>query len=178
MKKSSSQTVTHDILVVIDALTILTKYPKPSTDPDNPTSIMEPEKIIYFITRKENTSVESGLTIMASPSDTLRWRSMTLAGTSGSTLQWYKYAVVIGENLFASPTMQTYDLQLPVPNPSDPLHPQKFQTIIDYYWSVDICNSGTTLYNICFSLTNRRGILHGYFQCKLPVKIVDPQIIS
>jgi hypothetical protein len=156
-----------NVLIAFDAETILAVYPNPSLDPSNPTFVQNADKVIFMMTKKGDTLSGHGastLNFKAQPSDIIRWRETTLERNTGRNIQLYKYQASSGADLLAAPAIQPVNVTIPIPNPTDPVHPTKFQKVADYLWQSTALDTGTVVYTFCFAVLKRDGTPLGYFK--------------
>lgn len=150
---------TIDVLVAIDTTTIMSTYPNPSQDPNNPTFI--DFKYIYMITNSANViSGQAGgeLDLKAQTGDLIRFREYSLSGGFDTTPRFYKFLITdskpAAEELISTPGYRKAVGSTAVPNPTDLAHP-KCQTAENYYWSTEALMPGRVTYHFYFSLNIR-----------------------
>jgi len=151
-----------DILMAVDADTIISSYP-PGT-PSKPTPI--DETMIYLIVRQENGVFGEGtgeLKVTARTLDTLRWQETSLSVNATYSAILYKYAPVGGkQNILSTPYPVVAEVKTPLPVPGNLLHPAT-QTINSYFWSAQAIAEGEITYAFNFMLTDRDNIVQGYY---------------
>lgn len=151
-----------DILMAVDADTIISSYP-PGT-PSKPTPI--DETMIYLIVRQENGVFGEGtgeLKVTARTLDTLRWRETSLSVNATYSAILYKYAPVGGkQNILSTPYPVVAEVKTPLPVPGNLLHPAT-QTINSFFWSAQAIAEGEITYAFNFMLTDRDNIVQGYY---------------
>ena len=102
---------TVQILAVIDAETIMERYPNPSKDENRPTGLSRDDlqKTIYMVTR--HSDVISGqasweLNVGADRGDYLNWRAGSLSLDNFLDVDLYKFNAISGGNLIRDPQLQ------------------------------------------------------------------------
>lgn len=160
-----------DILMVIDAETLVKNYPKGTVQ--NPTVV--PAPLIYLIA--DSKYVDFGqatkeLKIAIKTLDEIRWRSTSLSLESVYYSLLYKFELVHGNPLISEPTPLLADVQVPLPDMHDPLHP-KTQTIKNYFWSSTSLSSGEMTYTFYFMILDRDNTPLGYYFWDPFIKITD-----
>ena len=165
-----------NVLIVFDAETILNTYQTPSIDPTNPTFISDADKVIFMLAKKGDTLSGHGganLDFRAHPSDIIRWRETTLERNTGRNIQLYEYQAFSTEELITAPTIQPVSVTIPIPNPKDPLHPNKFQKVADYLWQSTVLDVGRVAYTFKFAILKRDGSPLGYFKWDPSITITN-----
>jgi hypothetical protein len=165
-----------DVLVTFDVETLMELHPHPSKKPDAPRIIKFPNRVIFMTTEKEDTlSGFSGgkLALKAKPSDVIRWRETTLERNTGNQVYLYQYTATTGKSLLTSPAIQPVEVTIPIPNAKDPLHPEKFQKVADYFWQATVLDVGDVVYTFSFMVMKRDGTILGYFKWDPSITITN-----
>ena len=150
-----------DILMVIDADTIVAGYP-PGTAAQ-PTSIDKP--LIWLVVNQGNAVFGEGskeLKIKARTLDEVRWREATLSLNSASVGVLYKFFALRGDDLLSPPTPLLASVKTRLPNPADPTHPGS-QVVQSYFWSTTVLQPGEVTYAFQFMIVDRDGAVQGYY---------------
>ena len=150
-----------DMLLVVDAETILASYP--AGTPQQPQSIDLP--LIYMTVRQGNAvygQATKELKIKARSLDVLRWRETTLSLNSAYFGLLYRFCTIKGADLLSTPAALLAEVQTPLPDPLDPLHPRT-QTIKSYFWSSTVLGSGSVTYAFYFMILDRDSNVKGYY---------------
>jgi nematocidal protein AidA len=158
---SMSEQSIIDILIAIDAETIIASYP--SGTAATPTSIDTP--LIYMMVAQDDAVFGEGskeLKIRAKTLDVIRWRETTLALNGNYYGILYKFFALKGGELLSPPEPLMAAVQTPLPDPDDPLHP-KIQTVNSYFWSTTVLMAGSTTYAFNFMVLDRSNNVLGYY---------------
>lgn len=169
---------TQDFMIVIDAKAILETNPNPSSDQKNPLLIENPNDVIFILTKQDSDFAStngSNFTVIGGPDNQIQWKETTLTRNTGYNVQFYNYVPVSENKLISSPTMQLFQIRIPVPNPLDPREPTNYQKIIDFTWLATILEteSKTAKYDFSFVIMNREGIAKGYFHFYQTITLVN-----
>lgn len=151
-----------DVLIVIDAETILRTYGT-NTDPTKPAQIAGER--VYMITKKADVisgNAGSELKIAARTLDVVRWRETSLSLNADYDAILYKFVVGSGGTLISPPEAMEVNVNTPLPDPANPLHP-KTQTIKSYFWSSTVLGAGDVAYHFMFMIVDRDGKVKGYY---------------
>ncbi|MEO0731416.1 MAG: inclusion body family protein [Bacteroidota bacterium] len=162
-----------DVLISIDADTILSKYGK-GTDPANPRQITD-KSLIYMITRQDDqVSGNAGaeLNVKAETLDTIRWRETSLTLNAAYSAILYKFVATAGGNLISPPVPLIVEVDEPLPDPNDLLHP-KSQTVKNYFWNCNVLQAGSVTYHFNFMIVDRHGDVQGYYWWDPFITITD-----
>lgn len=160
-----------DVLIAVDADTILTAYP--SGTADAPTSIDKP--LIFMIVRQPNAVFGNGskeLKLSASVLDEIRWRAVSLSLGADNDALLYKFFALRGDSLLSPPTPLLAHVQTPLPDPQDPLHPTT-QAIENSFWTTQVLQQGSVTYAFQFTISNRAGTPLGYYAWDPFITITD-----
>lgn len=171
-----------DVEIVIDTVTLLEKFPAPSTDYKNPTGI-DHTSFSYMIAAKD--FVESGmatgdLVLKAINGDVIRWRSLSLAGNSDHTAVLYEIGWFKGDHVTDKYDAHVGHPYVPIPIIADGKNttPPSFESKIedDYYINATITNRGTENYHVKFYVTvpdrtTGKPKLKGYFYWDPVIKV-------
>lgn len=160
-----------DILMVIDAETLIQQYPKGTAD--NPTVV--PAPLIYLIA--DSSFVDFGqaskeLKIAIKSLDEIRWRSTTTSMNSDYFSLLYKFELKDGDPIISTPTPLLAEVQTPLPNMENPLQP-KTQTIENYFWTSTALSQGEMTYTFYFMVLDRNNNPLGYYFWDPFIKISD-----
>lgn len=160
-----------DILMIIDAETLVKKYPKGTAT--NPTVV--PAELIYLIANAgfvDFGQATKELKIAARTMDEIRWRSATLSLESVYYSLLYKFELVQGDPIISTPVPLLATVKVPLPDMRDPLHP-KTQEIKNYFFSSTALNSGEITYTFYFMILDRDNTTLGYYYWDPFIKITN-----
>ena len=161
-----------DVAIVVDAETIISQYGG-NTTPQTPTQITA--GLIYMITKQADVvsgNAGNELTVAAKTLDIIRWRETTLSLNADYDAILYKFVPSSGGNLISTPAPLEVDVNTPLPNPADPLHPGT-QTIKNYFWQSTVLSAGSVEYHFMFMIIDRDGTVQGYYWWDPYITITD-----
>ncbi|HOY18419.1 MAG TPA: inclusion body family protein [Haliscomenobacter sp.] len=152
-----------DVLIAFDAETIISKFGT-NTNATAPVQITD-NSLIFMITKQADVvsgNAGNELNIKAQTLDVIRWRETSLNMDATYTGILYKFEAPVGGNLVSTPTPLEIDVNVPLPDPSNPTVP-KTQAIKDYFWQCTVQEAGNVTYHFSFMVVDRHGIVQGYF---------------
>ncbi|WP_456442558.1 inclusion body family protein [Psychroserpens sp.] len=162
-----------DVLIAIDAETILQTYGTNNT-PNAPVQVTA-TNLIYMITKqKDALSGNAGneLQIAAQTMDVIRWRETSLSMDAAYTGILYEFEATAGGDLISPPIPLVAEVQVPLPDPSNPTVP-KTQKIESYFWNSTVLKPGDVTYHFKFIVCDRTGAIQGYFWWDPFIHITD-----
>lgn len=150
-----------DILMVLDAETLVQSYPGGTADSPN----VVPAPLIYLIT--DSAYVDFGqaskeLKISINSLDEIRWRSTTTSLNCDYFSLLYQFKLVQGDNIISPPVSVLTKVATPLPDPSKPTQP-KTQTIQNYFWTSTALAQGEATYTFYFIILDRNNSPLGYY---------------
>jgi hypothetical protein len=160
---------TTDVLITIDARTILARYGK-NTSSTSPTPISR--DLIHLDVQQSQAISAPGsidLAIAASPGDDIRWRETTLSMNYEYSGILYDFVIQSGAELISRPQPFTFSRAEPLPNPNDPLNPTT-QQVKSYVWQSTVLATGSVTYTFRFMILDNKGAKQGFYTW-------DPSII-
>lgn len=153
-----------DVLIVIDAETILEKFPDQGLDPLNPVQVTDADLI--FMTTKEDNKIKGSegneLTVKARTLDVIRWRETTLSLNAAFSSILYQFVFSEGKELISKPEPLLITVDSPLPNDEDPTKPTT-QNIQNYFWNSTVKHGGHATYHFNFMILDRDGKILGYY---------------
>jgi hypothetical protein len=156
------------VTIVIDADTVITTHPNPSTDPNHPTPIGH--DMGFMTTSSEYVVSGNGtgdLVIKAEVDDVLRWTSVSESHNMDAAVFTYAFEKFGGTQVTGPITLEPFTKTAIFPTAANP--PAVKQVPQNFWFMVcDVNNVGTENYNVKFGLyTRTRGSdgqgLYGYF---------------
>jgi len=152
-----------DVLIAVDTETIIDKYGT-NNDPDNPVQVTDGQTIFMITKQGDVVSGNAGneLNIKAKTLDIIRWRETSLTLNAAYSTMLYKFVPTAGGNLISTPIPLLIEVNTPLPNPDNPLAPNK-QTIEDYCWNSNVLKVGSVTYHFNFMILDRDGSVQGYY---------------
>lgn len=150
-----------NVLVAIDSDSILKKFGN-NTDPEHPVYIQGPN-LIFMIAEPENTisgQASEELRLKGTPGDVIRWHEISSCMDFNVLL--YKFVITSGDKLISTPESFVRSTTIPLPNPSDPLHPRT-EDIDTSFWNSDVLRIGDVAYLFHFMILDRASKIQGYY---------------
>ena len=160
-----------DILIVIDADTLVENYPTGTKT--NPTVV--PAPLIYLIANSKFVDfgqASKELKIAVNSLDEIRWRSTTTSMNSNYFSLLYDFKLVNGNPIISTPIPLLAEVKTPLPNIQNPLQP-KIQTVESYFWSSTALSKGEITYTFYFMILDRHNNPLGYYYWDPFIKISD-----
>ncbi len=162
-----------DLVIVVDAETILASYTSPSFDPDAPTVLAEDD--CYLIAPPTNTEqgqATAYVRLDAQGSRFLDWRSLTLSGNADSSAVIYRLGEVSRFLPMGPSTAHEREQWAPVPIlvNGENLDPPDFGAtqLTSYFLRTLAGGPGKNTFEACFYITvpddNGEPVVAGYFQ--------------
>jgi len=168
---SSTTEQATNVLLIIDAETLLTRYPKPSLDPQKPT-VIEDGFIFTFGASLGTTPTSKSpcLELPASSTKTFHIRGRTVGLHAEHSVVFYN--LTVGDaGVFSKPHLVVHnDQTLPAPNPESPTEPLPVKAD-DHYWHCQQLSTGVEQCELSFMLVNSSCEVLGYFSWTVGVKL-------
>ncbi|QIB05683.1 hypothetical protein GZ982_13480 [Pseudomonas fluorescens] len=163
----SSETGTAHVSLIVDAETLLSRYPQASQDPNTPTPIDEHFIFLLGGALLSNTKIDSrGLPISLGRITHLRSRTIALRAEHSVVL--YEFAVETGEVLPAPELVVNADQTVPAIDVENLTHPIPQQTD-DHFWRCRPLSQGKESSELRFMLVNSQCEVAGYFSWAVDV---------
>lgn len=168
---SSTITDAHNVLLIVDAESVLARYPDPSLDAAAPTSITD--GFIFFAIGNRSKEIAINDSIITIPVEI--GRDLHVRGRSVSLIAEHSVVVyrmtVADSGVLAEPTLQIHtDLTVPAPNPDDPTTPGS-RKADDHFWTCTPKKPGEVQCELSFMLVNQQCEVVGYFHWKVDVEL-------
>lgn len=170
---ASSIAPANNVLLIVDAESLLSRYPQPSLEPQNPTAI---EKGFIFAvsgtqTTKSVTS-DSTLKLFALNGKNFHLRGRTVSLLAEHSVVFYE--VSVGDaGVLSPPELVVHgNLTVPAPDPANPTQPGS-HTADDHYWHFTQLASGVEACVLNFMLIDKNCEALGYFSWAVEVKLTD-----
>jgi hypothetical protein len=158
-------------MLIVDAESVLARYPNPSLDAAAPTSITD--GFIFFAignNSKEIVTNDSTITIQVEIGRDLHVRGRSVSLIAEHSVVVYRMAVA-DSGVLCEPNLQIHtDLTVPAPNPDDPTTPGS-RKADDHFWTCTPKKPGEVQCELSFMLVNQQCEVVGYFHWKLGLKI-------
>jgi hypothetical protein len=170
IKQQENSSDQIDVLVVVDAETLLARYPDANHSPDSPISIEG--EFMHILTAGHGESLgrnDSQLHLNANLGDFVHIRGTTLA-LRGEHIALF-YGITQSNTRVMSPAALVVrdNLNLPVPNADSPLQLDK-QNAQDHFWRCQLLTHGIELSELCFMIVNQSCAVQGYFRWNLEIR--------
>lgn len=164
----SSETATAHVLLIVDAETLLSRYPQSSQDPDSPTPI---GKDFVFILDGAHlpTAKTDGHVLLMSLGQAVCLRSRTIALRAEHSVVVYAFTVGDTGVLQAPKLVVKPDQPVPAINIENLIQPT-LQQADDHFWLCQPLSSGKEQCELSFMLVNSQCEAVGYFSWGVKVQ--------
>jgi len=170
---SSGVTSAHNVLLIVDAESVLARYPNPSLDAAAPTSITD--GLIFFAIGNDSKNIvinDSKVTIPVEIDRDLHFRGRSVSLIAEHSVVVYRMTVA-DSDVLSEPDLQiNTDLTVPAPNPDDPTTPGS-RKADDHYWTCTPKKPGDVQCELSFMLVNQQCEVVGYFHWTSGLKITN-----
>lgn len=170
---SSSVATANNVLLVVDAESLLSKYPTPSLDAENPTPIAD--GFVFVIngsTTPQSTKNDSSITLTIGIGSTSHIRSRTVSLLAEHSVVFYEMSVGDAGVLSTPELVVKEKLSVPAPDPENPIEPGS-HTADDHYWQCTQLAAGVEVCELNFMLIDKSCEALGYFRWAVEVKVTD-----
>jgi hypothetical protein len=170
---STSIAPANNVLLVVDAESLLLRYPQPSLEPQNPTGIEE--GFIFAISGNkttQSTTNDSFMTFIASNGENFHIRGRTVSLLAEHSVVFYEMSVGDAGVLSPPELVIHTNLTVPAPNPENPTQPGS-HTADDHYWHCTQLAAGVAACELKFMLINKSCEALGYFSWSVDVKLAE-----
>ncbi|WP_095119140.1 AidA/PixA family protein [Pseudomonas sp. Irchel s3f10] len=168
---SSAVTDAHNVLLIVDAESVLTRYPNPSLDATAPTNITD--GFIFFAignNSKEIVINDSTITIPVEIGRELHIRGRSISLIAEHSVVVYRMTVA-DSGVLSEPDLQIHtNLTVPAPNPDDPTTPGS-RKADDHYWTCTPKKPGDVQCELSFMLVNQQCEVVGYFHSTIDIEL-------
>ncbi|UWF50696.1 inclusion body family protein [Pseudomonas sp. N3-W] len=164
---SSEVTSANNVLLIVDAESLLSHYPTPSLEAENPTSI---DAGFIFVAGENSVKNDSKLTLAARNGKTFHLRGRTVSLIAEHSVVFYDLAVGDAGVLSPPKLLVHTDLTVPAPDPANPDQPASHKAD-DYYWECSQLIPGVAACELSFMLVNQSCEVVGYFGWAVEVKL-------
>ncbi|MGE7956679.1 AidA/PixA family protein [Pseudomonas sp. NPDC089530] len=166
-------TVLAHLLLIVDAETLLSRYPQPSQTPDDPTTI--DQGFIFALGGAhlpDASSTNGTLRIVASIGQAFQIRGRTIALRAEHSVVIYKIAIGTAGVLSPPELLVKPGQCVPALDPENPSQPVTHQAD-DHFWRVTHLKPGVETCTISFMLVNTECQVLGYFQREIKVTLTE-----
>jgi hypothetical protein len=167
---SSNAATPHNVLLIVDAESLLSRYPQPSLEPQNPTEIEE--GFVLAIGATINGINDSIITLPANTENTFHIRGRTISLLAEHSVVFYD--ISIGDaGVLSVPELVVHDnLTVPAPDPANPTQPGS-QQADDHYWHCTPLATGLEACELSFMLIDKNCEALGYFCWAVDVNLME-----
>jgi hypothetical protein len=168
---SSSGTTANNVLLIVDAESLLSRYPQPSLEPQNPTAIDQGHVFVISGTPvKQNTINDSYVTLPTDNGTIFHIRGRTVSLLAEHSVTFYEMS--IGDaGVLSTPELKVHgNLTVPAPDPANPTEPGSHEAD-DHYWQCTQLASGIEKCELRFMLIDKNCEALGYFSWTVEVKL-------
>ncbi|MEO6678713.1 MAG: AidA/PixA family protein [Pseudomonas sp.] len=165
---SSSIATPNNILLVVDAESLLAKYPTPSLEAENPTTISD--GFIFVASGSKTVKNDSKLTLAATNGKTFHIRGRTVSLIAEHSVVFYDIAVDDSQVLSPPKLQVSSGLTVPAPDPENPTQPGS-HLADDHYWECSHLSPGVAACELSFMLVNQGCEVVGYFSWAVEVTL-------
>ncbi|MHC8390736.1 AidA/PixA family protein [Pseudomonas sp. MDT2-39-1] len=170
---SSSVATANNVLLVVDAESLLSRYPEPSIEPKSPTTIAD--GFIFAINGSptpQSTINDSSIALPVGIGSTFRIRGRTVSLLAEHSVVFYEMSVGDAGVLSTPELVVKENLSVPAPDAENPNVPGS-HTADDHYWRCTQLASGIEACALSFMLVDRNCEALGYFRWAVDVKVTD-----
>jgi len=170
---STSIAPANNVLLIVDAESLLSRYPQPSPDPQNATRIEE--GFIFAVSgtqTPQSTTNDSLMTFLVSNGKDFHIRGRTVSLLAEHSVVFYEMSVGNAGVLSPPELVVHTNLTVPAPNPESPTQPGS-HTADDHYWHCTQLAAGVAACELKFMLINKSCEALGYFSWSVSVKLVE-----
>lgn len=153
----------HNVLLIIDAESVLARYPTPSMDATKPTSITD--GFVFLATGDSSKKIAVNDSIIKLPVEMgrdLHFRARSISLIAEHSVVVYSMTVD-NSTVITPPKLEVHPgLTVPAPDPTHPTKPGSHKAD-DHYWVCKATTSGTAQCELSFMLVNQQCEAKGYF---------------
>ncbi|MGY4815644.1 AidA/PixA family protein [Pseudomonas chlororaphis subsp. piscium] len=161
------------LLLIVDAETLLSRYPQPSQDPDDPTAIDQGFMFTLGGAHLPNGSdTDDALNLIASIGQVFHLRGRTIALRAEHSVLIYKIAIGGAEVLSQPELLVKPDQDIPALDLENPDQPICHQAD-DHFWRVTHLKPGVETCEISFMLVDTQCQVLGYFKREIEVTLTE-----
>ncbi|WP_339521564.1 AidA/PixA family protein [Pseudomonas sp. EL_65y_Pfl2_R96] len=168
---SASIATANNVLLIVDAESLLPRYPHPSLEPKKPTVIED--DFIFAIsgtTTTQNAKSDSVITLTANNRKVFHLRGRTVSLLAEHSVVFHNMTVS-DDGVLSPPKLVVHsDQTVPAPDPANPTQPGSHKAG-DHYWECSQLTMGVATCELSFMLINQRCEAMGYFSWKTEVTL-------
>ncbi|MDA9398641.1 AidA/PixA family protein [Bradyrhizobium sp. CCBAU 45389] len=159
------------VLIIVDAETLLSRYPNVSLSPDAPVRV--DSEHLYVLAARDGGPLGSNdghLDLAVRPGVHLRIRGNALALRGEHIVVFYGIAQEHADVLSPFELVQRRALTVATPNFENLLQPGN-QSIDDHFWQSQVLADGVAACDLNFMVLNKACLVLGYFRWRLQINI-------
>lgn len=163
----------NHVLLIVDAETLLSRYPQPSLQADSPTPIDDGFIFAAGGTQtKKSVKNDSLITLTTNNGNTFHIRGRTVGLQAEHSVVFYDMAVGDAGVLSPPQLIVHSGLTLPAPAPENPIQPVS-QKADDHYWQCQQLAPGVEKCELSFMVVNTSCEALGYFRWVVEVELAS-----
>jgi hypothetical protein len=169
---SASVVRASSVLLIVDAESLLSRYPQPSLEAQKPTVIED--GFIFAISGTETTKKtknDSKVTLTASNGQVFHLRGKTVSLLAEHSVVFHNISVSDAGILSPPKLVVNGEQTVPAPDPANPTQPGSHKAD-DHYWECSQLTPGVVACELSFMLINQRCEVLGYFSWKTEVTLL------
>ncbi|RON90154.1 AidA/PixA family protein [Pseudomonas fluorescens] len=170
---SSTVDSAQNMLLIVDAESLLAHYPTPSQDPAKPTDIAD--GFIFFATGNNSNKIvtnDSTTKIMVVTGREIHFRVRSVSLIAEHSVVAYRLTVD-NSSILSAPQLQVHTgLTVPAPNPETPSVPGSHKAD-DHFWTCTPKTPGTAQCEMGFMLVNQQCEVAGFFHWKVKAQVTS-----
>ncbi|MHC8298369.1 AidA/PixA family protein [Pseudomonas sp. ZS1P83] len=161
------------MLLIVDAESLLSRYPQLSLEPQKPTEIAQ--GFVFAISgtqTKQSTTNDSLMMFTANNGMNFHIRGRTVSLLAEHSVVFYEMSVGKAGVLSPPELVVHANLTVPAPDPANPTQPGS-HTADDHYWHCKQLSAGVEACVLNFMLINKNCEPLGYFSWAVEVQLVE-----
>ena len=163
----------QNVLLIVDAESLLAHYPTPSQDPANPTEIAD--GFIFSVTGNKSNKIvtnDSTTKINAVMGHDIHFRVRSVSLIAEHSVVAYRMTAD-DSSVLTTPQLEVHTgLTVPAPNPESASEPGSRKTD-DHFWTCTPEAPGTAQCELGFMLVNQQCEVAGYFEWQVGVELTS-----
>ncbi|WP_253426633.1 AidA/PixA family protein [Pseudomonas sp. GGS8] len=168
---SAGAVIASSVLLIVDAESLLSHYPQPSLESQNPTVI---EDVFIFpvtsSTTTQSAENDSKIMLTAHNGKVFHIRGRTVSLLAEHSVVFHNITVSDAGVLSPPKLIVHGDQTVPAPDPTNPTQPGSHKAD-DHYWECSQLSTGVATCELSFMLINQRCEALGYFSWKTEVTL-------
>ena len=170
---STTATNAQKVLLIIDAESLLSRYPTPSQDPENPTDI--DDGFVFFAMGNNSKKIvtnDSTTKVPVEMDRDIHFRARSVSLIAEHSVVVYRMTVD-NSSVLSAPQLQVHTgLTVPAPNPESPSEPGSHKAD-DHFWTCTPKAPGTAQCELGFMLVNQQCEVAGFFRWQVGVELTS-----